>query len=99
MHRSAMDIYELTQIMIVITTGLVFGRLGLALARRIERRPTGTAVAADGERLRAVEDECTQLRREVAELQERQDFTERLLAGGSSEARSSLREPRVTTPH
>ncbi|HYC32730.1 MAG TPA: hypothetical protein VEB59_10620 [Gemmatimonadales bacterium] len=95
-----MDIYELTQIMIVITTGLVFGRLGLALARRIERRPAGTPDHAEAERLRAVEDECAQLRREVAELQERQDFTERLLARGADpEGRPPAREPRVATPH
>ena len=95
-----MDIYELTQIMIVITTGLVFGRLGLALARRIERRPAEVADTADSDRLHAVEDECAQLRREVAELHERQDFTERLLGrGGSGESRPPAREPRITTPH
>ncbi len=83
-----MDVYELTQIMVVVTSALVLGRLGLALARRIERRPTGPTAGADAERLQAVEEECGRLRREMSDLQERQDFTERLLSrGGTVEAR------------
>jgi hypothetical protein len=94
-----MDIYEITQIMLIVTSGLVFGRLGLALARRIERRPAEPNTALADERLRALEDECTVLRRELGELQERQDFTERLLARGPGEARSAPRDERVPTPH
>jgi len=94
-----MDIYDLTQIMLVVTGGLVIGRLGLALARRIERRPAETRDAIADERLRALEDECGALRREVGELQERQDFTERLLARAPGEPRPPHREERAHTPH
>ena len=80
-----MDIYELTQIMVVLTGALVVGRLGLALARRIERRPADTREPLADDRLRALEDECGVLRREVGELQERQDFTERVLQGPARE--------------
>lgn len=99
MHRSSMDLYELTQIMVVVTGALVTGRLGLALARRIERRPAESKDPLADERLRALEDECGALRREIGELQERQDFTERLLASGSGEPRPSHREERARTPH
>ena len=93
-----MDIYEITQIMAVVTTGLVFARLGLALARRVERRPAKPAApAAVGDaQLRALEDECVILRRELSELQERQDFTERLLIRGSQQV--PAQEKRVLTP-
>jgi hypothetical protein len=93
-----MDIYEITQIMAVVTTGLVFARLGLALARRVERRPADPAApaAVGDERLRALEDECVVLRRELSELQERQDFTERLLLRGSQQVPAP--EKRVLTP-
>ena len=92
-----MDIYEITQIMIVATTGLVFGRLGLALARRVERRPAEPAPDVGGdERLRALEDECAVLRRELSEVQERQDFTERLLLRKPEP--SAAPEKRVPTP-
>lgn len=94
-----MDIYEITQIMLVATSGLVFGRLGLALARRIERRPAEPRDPLADDRLRALEEECGTLRRELGELQERQDFTERLLARGPGEPRSTPREERVRTPH
>jgi hypothetical protein len=90
-----MDIYEITQIGAIVTTGLVFARLGLALARRLERRPTEPAVPAD-DRVRALEDECVILRRELTELQERQDFTERLLVRGAQPAPTP--EKRVLTP-
>jgi hypothetical protein len=92
-----MDIYEITQIMVVVTTGLVFARLGLALARRVERRPAARASGSVGdERVRALEDECAVLRRELSELQERQDFTERLLLRDAHPVAPS--EQRVVTP-
>lgn len=75
-----MDIYEITQITAVVTAGAVLARLGLALARRLERRPADPAVTGpQDERVRALEEDCAILRRELSELQERQDFTERLL--------------------
>lgn len=93
-----MDVHEVTQIMLVITTGLVFGRLGLALARRVERpRAVGDPAPAGDERVRALEEECALLRRELGELQERQDFTERLLL--REPGRRGGAEPRVSTPH
>jgi hypothetical protein len=92
-----MDISELTQIMAVVTTGLVFARLGLALARRVERRPVEPASGSAGdERVRALEEECVVLRRELSELQERQDFTERLLLRDAHPAAPS--EKPVLTP-
>ena len=92
-----MELYEITQIMLIATGGIIFARLGLALARRIERRPVEPVTPAPGEdRLRALEAECAVLRQELGEVQERQDFTERLLlpdpkAGG-------VPEKRVPTP-
>jgi hypothetical protein len=74
-----MEIYEFTQIAIVVGGFLVVARLGLALARRIERRPADSAPALGEDRVRALEEECAILRRELSEVQERQDFTERLL--------------------
>jgi hypothetical protein len=58
--------------------------LGLAFwswAQRL-RQPTGVAVAGDPERLETLEFEVGQIRRELAEAQERLDFTERMLAQG-----------------
>ena len=76
-----MDLYDITQLAVVATTALVLGRIGWALARLIDRRAARTPVLADDavERLRVLEEEHLSLRRELAELQERQDFTERAL--------------------
>jgi len=52
------------------------GPLGKALADRLAGR-TGGAVPADAERLRV---EMEELRHRLAEVEERLDFTERLLA-------------------
>ncbi|MBA3258854.1 MAG: hypothetical protein H0T68_05225 [Gemmatimonadales bacterium] len=72
---------EAVRITLIATAGLVFARMGLALARRIERRPSldpGLNPAAE-DRLRVLEEESLLARQELAELHERQDFTERLL--------------------
>ena len=86
-----MDPGDFTQFVLVITTALVLGRVGLALARLIERRPSGkAALTPEAEtRLRAVEEECTTLRQELTEVQERQDFTERALLQDPSRARAA----------
>ena len=98
-----MEAVEFTQLVFVCTACLVFGRVGLALGRAIERRWAGAATApAEAEdRLRTVEEECLTLRREVAELQERQDFTERALLHDPARARPVIEAPaeRVVTPH
>ena len=99
-----MDPVNVIQLGFAGTSVLVFGRLGFALARYVERRLSGSQDANQGaeNRLRAVEDECTLLRHELSELQERQDFTERVLLPGGD--REPLRPPdsaekRVVTPH
>ena len=99
-----MDPINVIQLVFAGTSALVFGRLGFALARYVERRLSGSQDANQGSetRLRAVEDECTLLRQELSELQERQDFTERVLLPGGD--REPLRPPesaekRVVTPH
>jgi hypothetical protein len=76
-----MDLGDITQLVFVATTALVLGRIGLAVGRLIERRASGkTAATPETEdRLRALEEECSALRQELTEVQERQDFTERAL--------------------
>jgi hypothetical protein len=98
-----MDLGDITQLVLVATTALVLGRVGLALARLIERRPSGASVSSpeSENRLRLLEDECTLLRQELAELQERQDFTERALLQDSGRPQVPARarsEERVLTP-
>jgi hypothetical protein len=98
-----MDPGDLTQLIFVVTSALVMGRVGLALARLIERRssaPQGLAAESE-ERIRAVEDECLTLRRELAELQERQDFAERALLHDPARAAPAAppaRPDRMATP-
>jgi hypothetical protein len=98
-----MDLGDLTQIVLVATVAATLGRVGFALARMIERRaaaPVALPPPAE-ERLRRLEDECSSLRLEVAEMQERQDFTERALLrdpGSSRGTRPELDE-HVFTPH
>lgn len=75
-----MDLGDVTQLIFVATTALVVGRLGWSLARMIDRRalrPPASGGAED--RIVALEQEQLVLRQELAELQERQDFTERAL--------------------
>lgn len=98
-----MDLGDITQLVLVATTALVLGRVGLALARLIERRSSGAAALApeSENRLRVLEDECTLLRQELTELQDRQDFTERALlhdAGKPPSREPVAPEPRVLTP-
>lgn len=98
-----MNIYEITQLVLVGTAGLVFARLGLALARRLERRPSEQPGLATGDqdRLRSLEEECAGLRQELTELHERQDFTERMLFQNPAPAKlppAELPGDRVPTP-
>ena len=98
-----MDPVEVIQLAFAGTTVLIFGRIGLALARFVERRLAGTQGAQPEaeSRLRAVEDECTLLRQEMSELQERQDFAERFLQGPGRELLPKAESPerRPITPH
>lgn len=92
-----MDPGDFTQLVLVVTTALVLGRLGWALARLIDRRASRPHDLSEpaAERLRALEDEQLALRQELAELQERQDFTERILLRGQTAP-----EPEgISTPH
>jgi hypothetical protein len=77
-----MDLGDITQLALVATTVFVLGRVGWAFARLIERRASAhpTLPAEATERLRDLEDEQLTLRQQLEELQERQDFTERVLA-------------------
>ena len=98
-----MDLGDLTQLVLVATTALVLGRVGLAFARLIERRSSpASALNADSEdRLRVLEEECTLLRQELSELQDRQDFTERALVHDPTQSKgpaSAPSEGRVPTP-
>lgn len=96
-----MDIYDITQIGLLVTATVVLARLGLALASRIERRPgTGTDQGSATEtRLRALEEESTAVRRELAELQERQDFAERMLQSRADSSRlGGAPDKRAVTP-
>jgi hypothetical protein len=63
--------------------GLLFGPIGSALARRIGGRPEpGDAQAEIKEARAQVRDEVDDLRNRLAEVEERLDFAERLLAHG-----------------
>jgi hypothetical protein len=95
-----MDLGDITQLALVATVTLVFGRIGWSFARLIDRRasrqPTVSSEAA--ERIRTLEDEQLALRQELAELQERQDFTERALLR-EQPRRADLAAPeRIATP-
>ncbi len=98
-----MDITYLTQVGVIATAALVFGRIGWAVARLIDRRAARPAdLPGDAaERLRTLEEEHLVLRQELAELQERQDFTERTLLrepGGGRPASPGAPSERVVTP-
>ena len=63
---------------------LLFGPIGSALARRIGGRPEPGDAHAEIEEMRArVTDEVDDLRNRLAEVEERLDFAERLLAHGA----------------
>ena len=100
-----MDLGDITQLALVATTVFVLGRVGWAFARLIERRaaPHPGVPAEAAERLRTLEDEQFLLRQHLAELQERQDFTERVVARDDrAQMRPLPREAppeRVVTPH
>jgi hypothetical protein len=96
-----MDLGDITQLTFVATLALVVGRVGWSLARLIDRRASRQPALSDdaAERIRTLEDEHLAVRQELAELQERQDFTERVLL---REQRPPLDLPaseRVVTPH
>lgn len=96
-----MDLGDITQLAFVATITLVLGRIGWSFARLIDRRGTRHPALPDdaAERIRTLEDEQLALRQELAELQERQDFTERALLREQPQ-RGNLPAPeRVTTPH
>jgi hypothetical protein len=98
-----MDLGDITQLVLVGTTALVLGRVGLAVARLIERRSSGQPgfPGEVGERLAALEGECLSLRQELGELQERQDFTERVLLHDSAQGKPvvpNVVPERVVTP-
>jgi hypothetical protein len=98
-----MDLGDITQLVLVATTALVLGRVGLAFARLIERRSIGASALgpASEDRLRALEEECTLLRQELTEVQDRQDFTERALLHDPARPKAPAAAPsaeRVLTP-
>jgi hypothetical protein len=97
-----MDLGDITQVALVATTIAVFGRIGWALARLIDRRSVaGSGLSTEAaERIRALEDEQAAVRQQLAELQERQDFTERVMVRERAEIRppatGALAEPAIT---
>ena len=95
-----MDLGEISQLAVVATITLVFGRIGWSLARLIDRRSSRASSVSDdaAERIRSLEEEHMALRQELSELQERQDFTERaLLRELRPQSDSSVAE-RLATP-
>jgi hypothetical protein len=85
-----MDFGDITQVVLVATVAFTLGRVGLALARLIERRAAALPAlpSAAEDRLQRLEDECSSLRQDVVEMQERQDFTERALLRDPTPPRS-----------
>ncbi len=63
--------------------GILFGPIGSAIARRLGGRPEPGDAQAEIEEVRArVTDEVDDLKTRLAEVEERLDFAERLLAHG-----------------
>jgi hypothetical protein len=96
-----MDLGDITQLAFVATITLVVGRIGWSFARLIDRRASRQPALSDdaADRIRTLEDEQLALRRELVELQERQDFTERALLH-QQPPRTELAVPeRIATPH
>jgi hypothetical protein len=89
-----MDVEGLLAILLIFGGGTLFllamSPVGKALAERI--RYGGKALAPP-EPDHAVYDELDRLRTDVAELQERVDFTERLLAKTTSAAPDEVKQP------
>ncbi len=74
-----MDVMAFLALMATLcTVGVAFSPLGRALAERIRGRARGPAL--DTGEVEALHDELSAIRRQVDELAERQDFTERMLA-------------------
>lgn len=98
-----MNAGDFIQFVFVITAAVVLGRVGFAVARVIERRasPPPSLPPESDDRLRLLEEECAALRRELGEMQERQDFAERALLQEPSRGRPAAPPPRdpVVTPH
>jgi hypothetical protein len=95
-----MDLGDITQLALVATLTLVFGRIGWSFARLIDRRASRQpAISHDAaERIRTLEDEQLALRNELAELQERQDFTERALLRQQPPTTELAAPDRIATP-
>ena len=73
------DVFAFIVLMATLgTVGVAFSPLGRALAERIRGRPRDPAL--DTGEVEALRDELAMIHRQVDELAERQDFTERLLA-------------------
>jgi hypothetical protein len=66
----------------LIVAGVVFGPLIRAFARRIEGKSIDPGLAAEVEQLRARVSDLEEVSHRVAELEERVDFSERLLTQG-----------------
>ena len=96
-----MDLGDITQLKLVVTFTLVVGRIGWSLARLIDRRACRQPALTDdaAERIRTLEDEQLALRQELVELQERQDFTERVLLREQHPPLDLPAPERVVTPH
>ncbi len=74
-----MDVMAFLALMATLSVvGVAFSPLGRALAERIRGRPRSPAL--DTGEVEALHDELAAIHRQVDELAERQDFTERLLA-------------------
>jgi hypothetical protein len=95
-----MDLGDITQLAVVATITLVFGRIGWSFARLIDRRASRQPALPDdaAERIQTLEDEQLTLRQELAELQERQDFTERALLRGQHPGPQVRPPERIATP-
>jgi len=73
------DVLAFVVLMLTLgSVGMAFSPLGRALAERLRGRPTGPAL--DSGEVEALRDELAGVRRQLDELAERQDFSERLLA-------------------
>jgi hypothetical protein len=95
-----MDLGDITQLAFVATITLVLGRIGWSFARLIDRRASRQPALSDdaAERIRTLEDEQLALRQELSELQERQDFTERVLLREQPAKRDLAAPERIATP-
>ena len=95
-----MDLGDITQLAFVAAVTLVFGRIGWSFARLIDRRAARPPALSDDafERMRTLEEEQLALRQELAELQERQDFTERALLHQQRPKVEIPAPERLTTP-